>query len=129
MATRPATFDLATRAAQVVVLNDFSLQVFIADEQGTVRASTRATIVGTNISQRDYFRHEASLPADDGKMYIGGLTQGQVTRQWQLNLARRLDNGNGTFAGIIAASTIPMPFRGSTSMKRGLDAGRSVWSA
>ncbi len=72
-----------------------------------MRASTRATIVGTNISQRDYFRHEASLPADDGKMYIGGLTQGQVTRQWQLNLARRLDNGNGTFAGIIAASYDP----------------------
>ncbi|HTI79057.1 MAG TPA: PAS-domain containing protein [Acetobacteraceae bacterium] len=89
------------------MLNDFSLQIFIADEQGTVRASTRAAIVGTMISQRDYFRHEASLPADDGKMYIGSLTQGQVTRQWQLNLARRLDHGDGTFAGIIAASYDP----------------------
>lgn len=103
----PTAFDLATRAAQVVVLNDFSLQVFIADEQGIVRASTRATIIGTIISQRDYFRHEASLPADDGKMYIGALTQGQVTRQWQINLARRLDHSDGTFAGIIAASYDP----------------------
>lgn len=103
----PAAFDLATRAAQIVVLNDLSFQIFIADEQGTVRASTRPAIVGTAISQRDYFRHEASLPSDDGRMYVGALTRGQVTRQWQLNLARRLDHRDGTFAGIIAASYDP----------------------
>ena len=103
----PATFDLATRAGQVVVLNDVSLQIFIADQQGIVRASTRAAIIGTNVSQRDYFRHEAALPASDGGMYIGALTQGQVTRQWQLNLVRRLGHSDGAFAGVIAASYDP----------------------
>ncbi len=100
----PTAFDLATRAAQVVVLNDVSLQIFIADQQGIVRASTRAAIIGTDVSQRDYFRHEAALPAGDGTMYIGALTQGQVTRQWQLNMVLRLGRGDGTFAGVVAAS-------------------------
>ena len=37
-------------------------------------------------------------------MFVGELTQGQVTRLWQINLVRRLDNPDGTFAGVIAAS-------------------------
>jgi signal transduction histidine kinase len=100
----PQHFDLASRSSQVVVLNDVSLQLFTTDAQGIVRASTRAAIIGTNVSGRDYFRHEAALPADEGKMFVGSLTQGQVTRQWQINLVRRLVNSDGSFAGVIAAS-------------------------
>ena len=37
----PDHFDLAARAGQTVVLSDVSLQLFIADSQGIVRASTR----------------------------------------------------------------------------------------
>jgi signal transduction histidine kinase len=97
-------FDLAARASQVVVLNDVSLQLFIADARGIVRTSTRPAIVGTDVSGRDYFKHEATLPSDDGNMFVGSLTQGQVTRLWQINMVRRLDNPDGTFAGVIAAS-------------------------
>jgi signal transduction histidine kinase len=100
----PAQFDIAARSAQVVVLSDVSLQLFISDAQGIVRSSSRPAIVGTDISKRDYFRHEAALPKDEGKIFVGELTQGQVTRLWQINLARRLDNPNGSFAGVIAAS-------------------------
>jgi signal transduction histidine kinase/CheY-like chemotaxis protein len=100
----PANFDLAARAGQVVVLNDVSLQLFITDVQGIVRFSTRPAIIGTDVSGRDYFRHEASLPAGEGKMFIGSLTQGQVTHLWQFNLVRRLNHPDGSFAGVIAAS-------------------------
>ena len=100
----PTQFDLAAHAKQTVVLNDVSLQLFIAGPQGTVSVSTRPAIIGTDVSKRDYFRYEATLPADDGKMFVGELTQGQVTHLWQINLVRRLDNHDGSFAGIIAAS-------------------------
>jgi signal transduction histidine kinase len=100
----PADFDLTARARQLVALNDVSLQIFIADAQGIVRASSRPAIIGTDVSGRDYFRYEAALPNDDGRMFVGALTQGQVTRVWQINLVRRLDNHDGRFAGIIAAS-------------------------
>jgi signal transduction histidine kinase len=100
----PARFDLTTWSGQVVALNDVSLQLFIADAQGIVRSSSRASIIGTDVSRRDYFRHEAALATDDGKMFMGALTRGQVTRAWQINLVRRLDNQDGSFAGVIAAS-------------------------
>ena len=88
----PAHFDLATWYSHVGVLSDVSLQLFISDARGIVRSSTRPAIIGTDVSGRDYFRHEEALPADEGKMFVGSLTQGQVTHQWQINLVRRLDN-------------------------------------
>jgi signal transduction histidine kinase/CheY-like chemotaxis protein len=100
----PAGFDIADRSSQLVALNDVSLQIFIADAQGIVRSSSRPAIIGTDVSGRDYFRYEAALTTDDGRMFVGALTQGQVTRVWQINLVRRLDNPDGSFAGIIAAS-------------------------
>ncbi len=100
----PAGFDMAARSEQLVSLNDVSLQIFIADAKGIVRSSSRAAIIGADISGRDYFRHEAALPSDEGRMFIGALTQGLQTRVWQINLVRRLDGRDGSFAGIIAAS-------------------------
>ena len=104
MAARSRTISTLRALRQVVVLSDVSLQLFIADAQGIVRSSSRPAIIGTDVSNRDYFRYEASLPADDGKMFVGELTQGQVTKLWQINLARRLDRPDGAFAGVIAAS-------------------------
>jgi signal transduction histidine kinase/ActR/RegA family two-component response regulator len=100
----PTGFDMAARSAQLVSLNDVSLQIFIADAQGIVRSSSRAAIIGADVSGRDYFRHEAALPTDDGRMFVGALTQGLKTRIWQINLVRRLDTPDGRFAGVIAAS-------------------------
>ncbi len=100
----PQHFDLAAWYDKTVVVRDVSLQLFLADTRGSIRLSTRPGLIGTDISGRDYFRHEAELPANDDKMFVGGLTEGQVTRLWQINLVRRLDNPDGSFAGVIAAS-------------------------
>ena len=105
MAADPDDFDLAARASQVVVLSDVSLQLFIADAQRhrAVQLASgdhrhRCQPAATISAMRP------SLPADDGKMFMGELTQGQVTKLWQINLVRRLDNPDGSFAGVIAAS-------------------------
>jgi signal transduction histidine kinase/CheY-like chemotaxis protein len=100
----PQHFDLAARAKQVVVITEVSLQIFVADAAGKVQFSTRPEIVGSDVSGRDYFRYEASLPADDRRMFLGELTRGQVTQLWQVNLVRRLDTADRRFSGVIAAS-------------------------
>ncbi len=100
----PAKFDFAAWMRQAIILHDMSLQVFIADEHGIVRASSRPGIIGTDVSARDYFRHEAGLAADEDRMFVGALTRGQITRLWQMNLVRRLDRPDGSFGGVIAVS-------------------------
>ncbi len=103
----PEHFDISVWSRQLVMIADSSLQLFVADNSGIVRASSRPEIIGTDISGRDYFRHERDLPKDDGRMFISALTRGAVTRQWQLNMVRRLDRDNHKFAGVISASFDP----------------------
>lgn len=100
----PARFDFESWRQRALALSDISLQIFIADAHGVVRFSSRPEIIGDNISNRDYFRHAAALPADDRHMFVGALTRGLITRQWQLNMERRLDYPGGSFGGVIAAS-------------------------
>jgi signal transduction histidine kinase len=100
----PARFDFESWRQRALALSDISLQIFIADAHGIVRYSSRPEIIGDNISERDYFGHAAALPKDDGHMFIGALTRGLVTRQWQLNMERRLDYPDGSFGGVVAAS-------------------------
>ncbi len=107
----PARFDFESWRQRALALTDLSLQIFIADAHGIVRFSSRPEIIGDNISGRDYFRHAAALPKDDGRMFIGTLTRGLVTRQWQLNMERRLDNPDGSFGGVVAASFDASVFR------------------
>lgn len=103
----PARFDLAAWSRDVVALNDVTLQVFLTDNRGIIRASSRAELVGNDVSGRDYFRHEAQSPHGDDSMFVGSLRVGPTTHQWQLNLAHRLVAADGSFAGVIVASYDP----------------------
>ncbi len=100
----PDHFDISIWSSQLVLIADTALQIFVTDEKGILRASSRPEIIGDDVSGRDYFRREAALPADDDRMFIGGLIQGFNTGRWQLNMVRRLDRGNNSFAGVISAT-------------------------
>ncbi|MEJ0017067.1 MAG: PAS-domain containing protein [Acetobacteraceae bacterium] len=99
----PAHFRLYPWRSHLVLLNEISPDVFIADERGTVRDGTIPDAVGNDIAGRDYFRALAERIFDDGKMYISQTTMGPLVRQWHMNLARPLHDRNGVFAGVIVA--------------------------
>ena len=48
-----------------------------------------------------FFRNLAALPADDGQMYVGQAGPKPGGDGWALNIARRLDLPDGSFAGVI----------------------------
>jgi signal transduction histidine kinase len=98
----PGRFDLAAWQREAVLLTETSLQIFLADAQGIVRASTRGGLLGNDVHERDYFSTAAAT--DDGRMVVGALRMGPVTHRWQMNLVRRLNNPDGSFAGIASAS-------------------------
>ena len=100
----PQGFDLESWSRQVVAANDIALQLILSDADGRAVASSRPSIVGTDVSMRDYFRHAAGLLADDGRMFVGSVFRGPVTQQLQFSLARRLSRPDGQFAGVISAS-------------------------
>ena len=103
-AANPEHFDMLAWREQLVLLKDISPDVEITDETGTIRQDTVPDAVGTRVADSDYFRYEAERKFDDGQLYISRSTLGPVVRQWHMNLARRLQHRDGSFAGVIVAS-------------------------
>ncbi len=100
----PASFNFDDWRKRLLALSNGSLQIFRTDSAGIVRQSSRADLVGDDVISRDYFQHELLLPGDEQRVFIGSLIRGLKTHLWQINIARRLDTSNGSFAGVIVAS-------------------------
>jgi signal transduction histidine kinase/CheY-like chemotaxis protein len=100
----PAHFDLASGRAQVVLLNEVSGSLLMTDGQGRVIQSSIPGSVGLDLSGGTMFRTLLAQPADADTMYIGPASQGQIDRDWHMNLALRLHHRDGTFAGVLAAT-------------------------
>ena len=100
----PASFNFDDWRKRLLALSNGSLQIFRTDSAGIVRQSSRADLVGDDVISRDYFRHELLLPSDEQRVFVSSLIRGLKTNLWQINIARRLDTSNGSFAGVIVAS-------------------------
>lgn len=103
----PSGFDLQSWQRRAVVLGDVSLRLFIAGSDGVVRQSGMPEMLGVDVGAREYFQHEATMPADDGRMFIARAARGLVTNRWNVVLVRRLSTQDGGFAGIAAVSYGP----------------------
>lgn len=55
-----------------------------------------------NITDRDYFRWLRDHP--DGGLVLTKAVKGRVTKQWVMNIARRVNNPDGSFAGVVLGS-------------------------
>src|SRR5579872_3826784 len=99
----PAHFDMLTSRNLFVLLNDISPTVFIVDDHGTIQGGTVPQVVGSDVSDRDFFRYEATRTSDDGRMFIGASALGKLLHDWHMNLARPLHHPDGSFAGVVAA--------------------------
>ncbi|WP_019016615.1 hybrid sensor histidine kinase/response regulator [Elioraea tepidiphila] len=83
--------DFADRRAHVA-------SVWIADEEGRVRAGSAAWPAGTTIADRGYFL--AQRPADQGTLVSEPII-GRVSDQRVFTVSRRRTTDNGTFGGLI----------------------------
>jgi signal transduction histidine kinase/DNA-binding LytR/AlgR family response regulator len=100
----PDHFDLASGRAQAVLLNEVSGSLLMTDEHGRVVQSSVPGGVGLDLSGGAMFRTLLAQPADADTLYIGPAGQGQIDRDWHMNLALRLHHRDGTFAGVLAAT-------------------------
>ncbi len=102
---QPARFDLLAWRKRLVLLQDLSPDLFIADETGVVRHHTVPEAVGMQVGDTDYFRHEqARTDGADAEPFISPVTLDTVVRRWHMKVARRLQREDGSFAGVIVAA-------------------------
>jgi signal transduction histidine kinase len=74
----------------------------VTDVQGNVIASSREVPGGINYADRKYFMELQNNPA--AGLVISEPIMGRIGKKWAIALARRLNDVNGKFSGIIVVS-------------------------
>jgi diguanylate cyclase (GGDEF)-like protein len=105
----PTHFDLASTVEKGVVPSDTLVQIAIIDEHGMLVASTaEQKPAPVNLADRDHFKvHEHE---NDDQLYISKPVLGRISHQWTLQMTRRLNHPDGTFAGVVVVSEDPSYF-------------------
>jgi diguanylate cyclase (GGDEF)-like protein/PAS domain S-box-containing protein len=73
----------------------------IVDEHGDWLASSGG--MGKNLSDREYFRHHRQ--STDRAVFIGRPVKSSMTGEWVVTLSRRFNHADGSFGGLVVAST------------------------
>ncbi|MBR8458090.1 EAL domain-containing protein [Burkholderia dolosa] len=105
----PAHFNLASTVEKGVVPSDTLIQVSLVNAQGILFANTAELHPQPiNLSDREHFK--VHLANNDDRLYISKPVLGRVSSHWTLQMTRRLNNPDGSFAGIVVVSEDPSYF-------------------
>ncbi|GAB7523490.1 bifunctional diguanylate cyclase/phosphodiesterase [Paraburkholderia sp. 2C] len=105
----PSRFDLASTVEKGVVQSETLVQVSLIDEHGKLIANTaEAKPRPIDLSDREHFKvHEHE---NDDQLYISKPVLGRVSGHWTLQMTRRLNHPDGSFAGVVVVSEDPSYF-------------------
>src|ERR1700744_1461262 len=107
----PGRFDLLGTVEKGVLQSDTLGQVSLIDEHGKLIATTaEANPKPFDLSDREHFKvHEHE---NDDQLYISKPVLGRVSGHWTLQMTRRLNHPDGSFAGVVVVSEDPSYFTG-----------------
>jgi len=102
----PVAFDPATALSQHVVLRGVSLQVGTIDADGFVSSSSAATSSERiYVGDREHFTVHRGVDTD--ALFISKPIFGRVSGRWSIQVTRRLNHADGSFAGVMLISLDP----------------------
>ncbi|WP_233800346.1 bifunctional diguanylate cyclase/phosphodiesterase [Paraburkholderia sp. HP33-1] len=105
----PDHFDLASTVEKSVVQSETLVQVSLIDEHGRLIANTaEPNPAHIDLSDREHFKvHEHE---NDDQLYISKPVLGRISGHWTLQMTRRLNHPDGSFAGVVVVSEDPSYF-------------------
>jgi diguanylate cyclase (GGDEF)-like protein len=103
----PSGFDLKSWLSITHLFDENTLQVAIISPDGFIKQSniSSSKSVGTDLRDREHFRRFVDATNDD--LYISKPVVGRTTEKWSIQLARRINNADGSFGGVVDASLDP----------------------
>ena len=102
----PAHFKLWEWPGKELLLQDLSVQILMADRNGTILGTTDGPApVIASVRSEDYFLYHVNHA--DASLFIGKPIAGSGAGRWSIPLSRRIDNADGSFAGVLVVSLDP----------------------
>jgi PAS domain S-box-containing protein len=102
----PKSFRLWDWPGKDLLLQDLSVQIAMADKNGTIVGTTEGPApVLASVRNEDYFLYQASH--DENALFIGKPVQGGGAGHQTIPLSRRLNAPDGSFAGVLIVSLDP----------------------
>lgn len=80
-------------------------QVGIIDEKGIYALSNRPLTGRLDLSDREHFR--VHVERDTGELFVSKPVLGRATQKWSIQLTRRINHKDGSFAGVVVVSIDP----------------------
>ncbi|WP_242560370.1 MULTISPECIES: EAL domain-containing protein [Pandoraea] len=105
---RRSDFNLKQTLSDGIVAERYMVLVSVADAKGNIVTATMPGTAGVNIADREHFR--VHLDDESDGLFISHPVFGRVSRKWVLQFSRRLNNPDGTFAGVVVVSQEPSYF-------------------
>ena len=101
------SFNLKRWLRSTQLFDDQTLQVGLIGVDGFIKLSSvdSRSAVGTDLRDREHYRH--FLTAADDELFISKPIIGRTTGKWSIQLARRIERSDGSFAGVIVESLDP----------------------
>lgn len=100
--------DLMLLTQQGVIDSEIFNQVGIIDAKGIYVLANRPVTGKLDLSDREHFR--VHVAADTGLLFVSRPVVGRATDKWSVQLTRRLNNADGSFAGVVVLSVDPKYF-------------------
>jgi two-component system sensor histidine kinase/response regulator len=101
----PRNFRLWDWPGKDLLLQDLSVQIAMADKDGTLVGTTDGPApVFASVRNEDYFLYQVNH--DDSTLFIGKPVKGGAGH-WTIPLSRRLNAPDGSFAGVLIVSLDP----------------------
>ncbi len=103
------TPGLTRMLRQAVERSGILLQLAVIDGHGDlIHTSVEDAPARVHLADREHFRVHVNNP--NAGLFIGKPVFGRASGKWSVQLTRRIDNGDGSFAGVLVASIDPFYF-------------------
>jgi len=95
-------YDLTARG---VIDSQIFNQVGLIDEKGIYILSNLPMVEKVDLSDRDHFK--VHIARDTGEMFVSKPVLGRASGKWSIQLSRRINRADGSFAGVVVVSIDP----------------------
>src|SRR5712691_4307496 len=104
----PDELDFRSWLRNSQLFDDQTVQAGVIGPDGLLRLSSidSPSSPKTDLSDREHFRVHVNAKSDD--LFISKPVIGRTSGKWSVQLTRRIENGDGSFGGVVVASLDPL---------------------